>query len=235
MTKLYQKDKLTFALALIGAYVIFASVADVISAAVGVEKIATAPYLAIMSATVYIWLSKNKLMGEYGLSRVQGDACTFMYFIPLLILISANLWNGITLNMPIPDTVLYIVSMIFVGFIEEIIFRGFLFKALCELGISRAFVISSVTFGVGHIVNLFGGAELLPTVLQIISAIAIGFLFTLIFYKTQSLIPCIITHGAFNSLSAIGVEPSDTGRILMCAAICSVSVLYSFYIVRKAK
>ncbi len=230
MTKLYNKSKLIFSLVCIAAYVVLASVADSLSNTIGITKAVTAPLLLVMSLVIYIWLAKSKLTKEYGIVGIQGKLSGMLFFIPLAILITANLWNGVTLNMPIPDTVLYVISMVLVGFVEEIIFRGFLFKAICESGVKQAFIISSATFGIGHIVNLLNGAELLPTILQIISAIAIGFLFTLIFYKSKSLWPCIITHSIFNALSAFAVEPNNTGRILSCAAICLIAILYSVYI-----
>ena len=86
-------------------------------------------------------------------------------------------------------------SMACVGVIEEVIFRGFLFKAMCKDNIKLAVFISSITFGMGHIVNLLNGKDLIATLLQICYASAIGFLFTIIFYKGKSLLPCIITHG----------------------------------------
>ncbi len=235
MTGIYNKDKLAFSLILIGAYVLLASIADSLSDAVGISKIITVPFLFIMSLAIYIFLSKNKLKKEYGLILPLEKASTVLFYIPLIILITANLWNGVTLNMSVTDTVLYILSMLFVGFIEEIIFRGFLFKALCNNGIKKAFIISSLTFGIGHIVNLFNGASLLPTVLQIISAVAIGFMFTLIFYKSKSLLPCIVTHSVFNSLSAFGREPDSIKRIIFCIAICAICVLYSLYLIKSLK
>lgn len=235
MTKIYHKNKLTFSLIWIGIYVVLASVADSLSDTIGISKIITAPLLILMSVMIYVWLSKNRLAKKYGLVCAADKKSGVLYYIPLVILITANLWNGVTLNMPIVDTVFYIVSMIFVGFVEEIIFRGFLFKSICESGVKKAFIISSLTFGIGHIVNLLNGAELLPTILQIISAVAIGFLFTLIFYKTKSLWACIITHSIFNSLSAFAVEPSNTQRILSCILICTISVLYSIYLIRYMK
>ena len=102
--------------------------------------------------------------------------------LPLAVIVSVNFWSGINLNFNILPTILTIVSMLLVGFIEEIIFRGFLFKAMAKDGIVSAFIVSSLTFAIGHIVNLFNGAELLPTLLQIADAGAGGFLFTTIFY-----------------------------------------------------
>ena len=235
MTKLYNKSKLMFSFVCILAYVVLASIGDSLSHAIGISKILTTPLLLVMSAVIYIWLSKSNLTRKYGIKGIRGKLSSMLFFIPLIILISMNLWNGVTLNMPVADTALYIVSMLLVGFLEEIIFRGFLFKSLSETGVKKAFIISSVTFGIGHIVNLFNGAEVLPTILQIISAIVIGFLFTALFYKTKSLWPCIITHGIFNSLSAFAVEPNATGRIILCILICLIAGLYSVYIMKSKR
>ncbi|MCM1409384.1 MAG: hypothetical protein NC305_02430 [Lachnospiraceae bacterium] len=50
--------------------------------------------------------------------------------MPLMILATANLWNGVAVNDPLAGTVCHVFCMLFVGFLEEIIFRGFLFKAM---------------------------------------------------------------------------------------------------------
>lgn len=44
--------------------------------------------------------------------------------------------------------------MINIGFLEEIIFRGILYKSIEKDNKKLAIIISSVTFGIGHIVNL---------------------------------------------------------------------------------
>ena len=126
--------------------------------------------------------------------------------------------------------------MLCVGFIEEIIFRGFLFKALYNDNVKLAIVISSVTFGIGHIVNLLNGKDLIPTLLQVCYAIAIGFLFTIIFYKGKSLLPCIIAHSFVNSSSVFAVENSSMMlHIISSAVLCVVSVSYALWILRKTK
>ncbi len=66
---------------------------------------------------------------------------------------------------------------------EEVIFRGFLFKAICKTNVKQAIIISSVTFGFGHIVNLLNGRDIPETLIQICYAVAIGFLFYNYFYK----------------------------------------------------
>ena len=50
--------------------------------------------------------------------------------------------------------------------------------------------------------NLFNGKNLFETLMQIVFAIAVGFVLVILFYRGKSLIPCIVFHGINNSLSA---------------------------------
>ena len=112
-----------------------------------------------------------------------------LYYIPLLILLTANLWYGARLNQPPLETVLYVLAMFCVGFLEELIFRGLLFQAMARDGVKSAIIVSSITFGIGHIVNLVNGsgADLLSSLCQVGYAVAFGFLFVMIFYRGKSL------------------------------------------------
>ena len=188
MQNIYKKNELVFALIWIGVYVIGISIADSLSEQFGILKVVTVPVALVLSLFLYGWIRKNKLKQYYGLRQVASvDYRKYLYFLPLLVLATANLWNGMVFEHAFLDTFLFIVCMLFIGFLEEIIFRGFLFKALSRKNVRSALLISSVTFGMGHIVNLLNGADFLPTLLQIGYATAIGFLFTVLFLKTKSL------------------------------------------------
>ena len=104
--------------------------------------------------------------------------------------------------------------MFCVGFLEELIFRGLLFEAMREESERAATIVSAVTFGIGHIVNLLNGADILQTLLQIIYAVAAGLMFTAIFYKTKSLIPCIVTPSLLNMSSILCVEADEKTQII---------------------
>lgn len=237
MKKLYDKNELHFALIWIGIYVVLLSVCDNVSGTLGTAKIVTAPVCVALTLILYIWIHKNDLRRKYGLCPLEVNAKKYLYFIPLVLLASTNLWWGFRLNLPVFESVLYVISMLCVGFLEEIIFRGFLFKALCKTNVKQAVIISSVTFGLGHIVNLLNGRDIPETLLQICYAVAIGFLFTIIFYKTQNLLPCIITHSIINSLSAFANAegaPSWHG-IAGSLFLCLVSLSYAIYIINSTK
>lgn len=130
------------------------------------------------------------------------------------------------------DTFLFIVCMLFIGFLEEIIFRGFLFKALSRKNVRSALLISSVTFGMGHIVNLLNGADFLPTLLQIGYATAIGFLFTVLFLKTKSLWPGILAHAVINATSLFAVEGNGSIQLISSLVMVVLSVGYALYLLR---
>lgn len=156
-----------------------------------------------------------------------------LFYIPVSILLTANMWYGFRVNMSLLETILYILSMLCVGFLEELIFRGLLFNAMLKNGKNSAIIVSSVTFGVGHIINLINGsgAELLPNLLQVVYAIAVGFMFMMIYYRTKSLLPCIITHGVFNALSIFS-SPfiAEHENILGALFMIVVSIGYALYL-----
>lgn len=230
MTRFYQKNELAFSITWIVLYVILFSVADQISADLGTAKIVTAPLCLVMTAFLAVWIGRNGLAEKYGLGKVKIDYRKYLYFLPLVLIASTNLWRGVGLYMSVLETILYVVSMLCVGFLEEVIFRGFLFKAMCRQNVKRAILVSSITFGIGHIVNLLNGAEVFSTLLQICYASAIGFVFTIIFYRSKSLIPCILTHSAINSLSAFAVGRGKAFDMIVAAVLTVVSLAYAVWI-----
>ena len=233
MTKLYKRNELLFVLILIGVYIVLFSIADVISEALGIIKSVTVPVGMLLSVVIYLWLRKNRLCERYGLCKPSD--MRLIDFLFLLFVVSANLWNGISLNYVAEETALYIGSMLFVGFLEEVIFRGFLFKALSVESERVAIIVSSVTFGVGHIVNLLNGAELISTAIQICHATVIGYIITHIFIRTRSLWLCIAAHSLINSLDVFSAgDLSAVQLIIFTVVLIGVAVFYT-YIYRRAE
>jgi len=152
----------------------------------------------------------------------------------LLLIVSVNLWNGVNINNSASEIVFYILTMINVGFIEEIIFRGFLFKMMAKDNVKTAIIVSAITFGLGHIINLLNGADLIPTLMQICYAISIGYLFVIIFYKSKSLIPCIIAHCLVNSISIFNVE-NAISLYVSSVFLIIVPLVYAIYINKNIK
>ena len=224
MKKVFEKHETLFCILLIVAYILVNSFC---LNNFGITDYRSGIINTIFSICLIILIIKLKGLEYYGLRRVT-DIKKYLYFIPLLLIISVNLWNGININNSIKEIIFHIVTMINVGFIEEIIFRGFLFKMMAKDNVKMAIIVSSVTFGIGHIINLLHGALLVPTLLQICCAISIGYLFVIIFHKSKSLIPCILTHALINSLSIFHIS---NGLIYIESIfLIVVSLSYAIYI-----
>lgn len=75
--------------------------------------------------------------------------------------------------------------------LEELLFRGAITKVLLEeYSPKKAILISGLVFGIFHI-----------NPVQVVGATLIGFLLAWIYYRTRSLVPCILIHILNNSLS----------------------------------
>ncbi len=169
-----------------------------------------------------------KRVAYYGLAKPQNTK-KLLYFIPLALIVSVNLWSGININNTAAEILFHTLVMFNVGFAEEIIFRGFLFKMMEKDNVRTAVIVSSVTFGIGHIVNLFNGAELVPTLLQVCYATAIGYLFVVIFRKSKSIIPCIVAHALNNSLSVFN-EENFLSLYIIPVFLIVAPIIYAVYI-----
>ena len=203
MKKLYEKNELAFALVWIVIYVAGTSLAETLNETLGTFKLVSAAFHAVMAAGMFLWVRRNGLAEKYGLFLPRYKLAQAWFFIPLILVCAYKAAFSPALRFSPAESVLYVISMLGVGFLEELIFRGFLFRAIEKENLTRAIVISSVTFGIGHIVNLINGQDLLETIGQIIFAVFVGFALVILFHKGKSLVPCIVFHGVFNSLSII--------------------------------
>ena len=236
MKKLYEKNELAFAIVWIVVYCVLQSLANPLNKAIGVAYAASAAFCVLQTVALFTFICKNNLRKRYGLCKSPVPACRFLYYMPLVILASGNLWNGVAVNYSPTETVLRIVCMLCVGFLEEVIFRGLLFKAIAKDNIKSAVIISSVTFGIGHIINLFNGSgmDLVDNLCQIVFAIAVGFLLVTIFYRGGSLLPCIIVHSAINTLGTFANDANLTTETHLrhLTVLIAVTVVYTLILTR---
>lgn len=234
MKKLYAKNELLFSLLLIAVYVFGTSAAESISVRIGQPCSVTFAFHAVLCGVLLAFLCKNNLTKSYGLCKTDRKAAHFLYYVPFAWLVSVNFWFGIGLQKPPLQSALQAGSMLCVGFAEEIIFRGFLFRAMAKDNVKTAVVVSSVTFGIGHVINLLNGAQILPTVCQILYATAFGFLCVTVFYKGKTLLPCIVTHSAVNALSVFANENiSDVQTVVSSLALFLIAGAYALYLRRS--
>lgn len=230
MKKLYEKNELTFALVWIGIYCVLQSLANPLNNIIGIENAVSAVFCAVQAIVLFSFMQKNRLLDKYGLCKSSVSARQFLYYIPLIILATSNLWNGMMISYSWLEMVCHIILMLCVGFIEEVIFRGFLFKAIGKDNVKTAIIISSVTFGIGHLVNLVNGSgmALVANLFQIVGAISFGFLFVILFYRGRSLLPCIVTHSMINILSAFANQASLSVEKRMISTLIELAIILAY-------
>lgn len=236
MKKLYEKSELTFAIVWIVVYCVLQSIANPLNKLIGIDYSVSAVFCVLQTIVLLTFILKNKLQKRYGLCKSLTQAWRFLFYVPLIVLASGNLWNGVALNYSPAAMVCRIVCMLCVGFLEEVIFRGFLFVAIAKDNVKSAIVISSVTFGIGHIINLFNGSgmNLVNNVCQIVFAIAVGFLLVTLFYRGGSLLPCIIVHSAINTLGTFENDANFTVEtsLIHIAILIVITVAYTLILTR---
>ena len=95
-----------------------------------------------------------------------------------------------------------------------------------------AIIVSAVTFGIGHIVNLFTGQASFETVMQIIFAISWGLILTVVCFRGSSIIPCIIAHSMIDALSLFGADNEIVDWIYIGVTII-MAIVYCTYLGRR--
>lgn len=229
MRKLYEKREVLFAVLWIVAYCVGMAP---LKGQLGYGSIWCLLAMIVFAAGITTFVRSNHLEEKYGLTGFPKDMKKYLFFIPMFILATGNLWDGFSLSFKGTELVIATVSMILVGFVEEMLFRGFLFKAMLGNGKTvPATIVSTVTFGIGHIVNLFAGQASFETVMQIIFAISWGFSLTMVFYKGGKLIPCIIAHAMIDVFSLYGADNELADWIYIGVTIVT-AVFYCVYLSR---
>ena len=229
MRKLYEKQELLFAVLWIAAY---CTVMAPIKGRFGFGGVWMLLALLLFAGAITAFVKANHAEEKYGLAGWPKDTGRFLYFIPMWILATGNLWDGLAPSCRGAELMISVLCMTLVGFVEEMLFRGFLFKALLAKGKTvTAIVISSVTFGIGHIVNLFAGQASFETFIQILFAMSWGFILTMVFYRSGSLLPCIIAHAMIDVFSLFGADNALADQIYVGATIV-VAIVYCGYLAR---
>lgn len=229
MKKLYQKNESLFAILWI---VVYCALTIPIRGELGDESVWMLVALAAIAVAATAFILGNGLQAKYGLDRWPTRLAKYWYFIPMLVLSTGNLWGGFAVAYSGTAQVCAVLSMMLIGYVEEVIFRGFLFKMMLRKnGVKSAIIVSAVTFGIGHLVNLLAGQPTLESVMQVLFAVAWGFIFTLAFYKSGSLWPCIIVHALVDVFSKFAGSNLTMSWVYIIATI-AVAAVYCPYLGR---
>ncbi|MBP5161958.1 MAG: CPBP family intramembrane metalloprotease [Spirochaetales bacterium] len=230
MRKLYENKPVLFAVLFI---VLYCAVTIPIRGNYGDGSIQSLLGLGAVAAVIAVVSTIIPLWSRLGVAAKAQNVRLCLYFIPMIILATGNIWDGIEAHYSGASLWYAIGSMALVGFVEEMIFRGFLFRALLKKdGPKVAVIVSAVTFGIGHIVNLLAGMATVENLMMIAFAIGWGFVFTMVYYKSGSLLLCILVHAVVDVLSPIAGE-TTWGSWLYIGATVVIGGAYSLYLAKS--
>lgn len=160
-------------------------------------------------------------------------------FVPVFIMCAVNLISAFFSGFaPIGNAV---ISGVKPGILEEVIFRGICIivpllliinhsfdeislyeKMNCIKDMSLSFRnkamillwATSVLFGSIHLINSFSGADVLLTVIQMINAVGISFMFGAVLIRTGNLLAPVIAHSLIDISAFLIREVADNSGIL---------------------
>ena len=141
------------------------------------------------------------------------------------------------------DTLILFIAMMFVGFSEEMVFRGFILPDLLQdyrgdkPQLIRLIVLASLMFGGLHFFNLFGSDVYIPAIIsQVIYATMFGVAFGVFLLRTGQLWPLGILHGIINFTFNLpdlpgAYEPTIIDEYQWLDAILSVVIVIPLVII----
>lgn len=91
MRKLYEKKEILFAVLWIVAYCV---ILGTIRGNFGDESIYMLLALLVFTAGIIAFVKANHLEGKYGLAGWPKDMKKYLFFIPMWILATGNIWDG---------------------------------------------------------------------------------------------------------------------------------------------
>ena len=192
-------------------------------------------YRIVFVLILFLYMHKKEALSYYGIRSLKElDSKALLYYIPFGLMAIMNLISGVDTALSWEQILLGIVTALCIGFIEEILFRGFLFKALLEKGTTCAIAISSCAFGFVHLINLTGGADIAVTLMQVVGCSAFGFACAVFIYKTKNILPCIITHGLINATDSLVRENANI-EIVLYGLWGVISLAYGIYLLKMDK
>ena len=234
MRELQSNKPIMHALIWIFIYIFFAIIGSDLSMLIGLSTLEFI-VLLILSIVLLLYIFKNKWLSYYGINKIKNpNVKRCLYYSPLLIIVGVNISSGLNTSLKFTEVIAIMGIMLCVGFLEEIIFRGLLYKAIREkFSAKLAILISAITFGIGHIINIFNGYMISQQIIQIIIATSIGMLLSIIFEYTNNIIPGIIFHFMFNTAASISNITFFEQRKVELVAIIIISFIYGIYIVKE--
>lgn len=194
---------------------------------------------ALLGVICVSLIARNDWWREVGLGPPVERRLLWLFWLPFVPVVG-NLLDGLRVTDP-RQTLLFFVMAILSGFVEEMLFRGLMLRALLPTGIWRAALISAALFGGLHILNVLSASSPIHALLQVGYATAIGFGYAALVIRTGTIRPLIVAHfltnfAGFMAAGAAGATgPVAAREVLFSAVYIVLFGAYGTYLLRACK
>ena len=200
-------------------------------------------FLRIILGIIFIIMLFRMGYGKF--LKFNNPYKSLLIIIPGIIIAINNFpisayFNGRTsLSEPIYTVFLFMIECLSVGFFEEIIFRVIILLFLLQKlpktkkGVLLAIIISSAVFGLIHVINLFSGASLSNTLLQVGYSFLVGMMWAVMYLKTNNLWYIVLLHALYNFFGSVLFELGtvtnryDIFTIIITSVLAILVAIYS--------
>lgn len=186
-----------------------------------------------------ILLRKNRWWSDIGLRAPYQRRLLWLFWLPF-VPVFGNLLDGVHVTDS-AQILLFLVMALLSGFVEEILFRGLILRALLPTGIWRAALLSAALFGSMHILNVLTMSNPVYALLQVGYAAAIGFAYAVLVIRTGTLWPLILAHcltnfAGFMAANGAGLEgPVALREFVFAASYIVLFSAYGIFLLRSAQ
>jgi len=164
----------------------------------------------LATALVVVLLWHLGWLEATGLARLGGWRLWLSVLLPLvyMTLVGVHLYTG-DLRAGVPDRRLagaVTLNMLAVGLLEETLFRGVVLQVLLSgwgdsrWSVAGSLVLSSLLFGLTHMLNLLAGKAVREALEQGLSAFVSGLCYGVLVLWSGSIWPAVALHGAVNAV-----------------------------------
>lgn len=172
-------------------------------------------------------------------SRVTGRA--LLAFSPWLLLVLLMAAEDGTRSAGAPMVAATAVFTLMIGFAEEGLLRGVSLTALLPGGPVRAAVLSSLVFGLAHVLNVLQGRDVASSLVQAVYATFIGIGFAGCRLYGGTIWPAIVVHALIDFADLAGRDlerlrepgPTTVASAVAPIVITGLYALYGLWLVRR--
>jgi membrane protease YdiL (CAAX protease family) len=188
---------------------------------------------------VALLLTRLRWWQEAGFTRPRIRR-SLMAFLPLLLLPIAVVASSGFKAASVGQMTGYAILTLMVGFAEEGLLRGVALRAMLPIGPTRAAVLSSLFFGIGHLLNLGHGPSPSTVVVQVIYSTLLGIGFAGVRLYAGTIWPVIAAHSLIDfadvaSRGFVLAPPRDVtlAGVVAPIVITSLYALYGWWLLRR--